>query len=105
MIISYIGSLNQLINSIVNPAKPIWIIAVPFSNDLNYFSPMILYRYIIKEHIFPFLAALSIIVFFFIMQQMVLLLDRIVSKGLDPSIVLEVFVIQLGWIIALAIPM
>jgi lipopolysaccharide export system permease protein len=66
---------------------------------------MILYRYIIKEHIFPFLASLSIIVFYFIMQQAVMLLERIVSKGLDGKIVLEVFVIQLGWIIALAIPM
>jgi lipopolysaccharide export system permease protein len=66
---------------------------------------MILYRYIIKEHIFPFLAALSIIVFYFIMQQAVMLLDKIISKGLDPRVVLEVFIIQLGWIIALAIPM
>ena len=66
---------------------------------------MILYRYIIKEHIFPFIASLSIIVFYFIMQQAVLLLEKIVSKGLDPAIVLEVFIIQLGWIIALAIPM
>ena len=66
---------------------------------------MILYRYIIKEHIFPFLASLSIIVFYFIMQQAVMLLERIVSKGLDGKIVLEVFIIQLGWIIALAIPM
>ena len=34
-----------------------------------------------------------------------MLLERIVSKGLPPKIVLEVFLIQLGWIIALAIPM
>lgn len=66
---------------------------------------MILYRYIIKEHIFPFFSSLSIIVFLFVMQQAVYLLDKIISKGLDPIIVLEVFVIQLGWIIALAIPM
>ena len=66
---------------------------------------MILYRYIIKEHIFPFFASLSIIVFLFLMQWAVVLLDRIISKGLDPKVVLEIFVIQLGWIIALAIPM
>jgi lipopolysaccharide export system permease protein len=66
---------------------------------------MILYRYIIREHIFPFLASLSIIVFLFLMQWAVILLDRIISKGLDPGIVFEIFVIQLGWIIALAIPM
>jgi lipopolysaccharide export system permease protein len=66
---------------------------------------MILYRYVIKEHIFPFLASLSVIVFYFIMQQAALLLNKIVSKGLDPRVVLEIFLIQLGWIIALAIPM
>ncbi|MFP4163603.1 MAG: LptF/LptG family permease [Chitinispirillaceae bacterium] len=66
---------------------------------------MILYRYIIKEHIFPFLASLSIIVFLFTMQQAVVLLDRIVAKGIEPMVVLEVFLIQLGWILALGIPM
>lgn len=39
------------------------------------------------------------------MQQAVYLLDKIVSKGLDPTIVFEIFIIQLGWIIALAVPM
>jgi lipopolysaccharide export system permease protein len=66
---------------------------------------MILYRYIIKEHLFPFFASLSVIVFYFTMQQTALLLNKIVSKGLDPGVVLEIFLIQLGWIIALAIPM
>ncbi|MCL2690028.1 MAG: LptF/LptG family permease [Chitinispirillia bacterium] len=66
---------------------------------------MLLYRYVIKEHIFPFLASLCVIVFLFVMQQAILLLDRIVSKNVDPFVVLEVFLIQLGWILALAIPM
>ncbi len=66
---------------------------------------MRLYRYIIREHIFPFLASLSIIVFLFVMQQAVLLLERIVAKGIEPLIVLEVFIIQLAWILALGIPM
>ncbi|MBN1602174.1 MAG: LptF/LptG family permease [Chitinispirillaceae bacterium] len=66
---------------------------------------MILYRYVIRELIFPFLISLSIIVFLFIMQQMVLLLEKIFGKGLDPVVVAEIFIIQLGWIIALAIPM
>jgi len=66
---------------------------------------MLLYRYIVKEHLFPFFASLSVIVFLFIMQQAILMLDRVVSKNIDPLIVLEVFVIQLGWILALGIPM
>jgi lipopolysaccharide export system permease protein len=66
---------------------------------------MLLYRYIVKEHVFPFLASLSIIIFLFIMQQAILMLDKIVSKNIDPVVVLEVFAIQLGWILALGIPM
>ena len=66
---------------------------------------MILYRYIVREHVVPFLSALAIIVFLFVMQQVVLLLDKIISKGLDPLVVLEVFAIQLAWIVTLAIPM
>lgn len=66
---------------------------------------MILYRYIIRELIVPFFSALSIIVFVFVMQQAVMLLDKIISKGLDPAIVLEVFIIQMAWMVTLAIPM
>jgi len=66
---------------------------------------MLLYRYVVKELIFPFIASLSIVVFLFIMQQAIMMLDRIVSKNIDPLIVLEVFLIQLGWILALGIPM
>ncbi|MDG5815962.1 LptF/LptG family permease [Chitinispirillales bacterium ANBcel5] len=66
---------------------------------------MLIYRYIIRELIFPFIASLGIIVFLFIMQQAMVLLNRIVSRGLDPAVVFEIFVIQLGWILALAIPM
>ncbi|MBN1576461.1 MAG: LptF/LptG family permease [Chitinispirillaceae bacterium] len=66
---------------------------------------MILYRYIIRELIAPFLSSMSIIVFLFVMQQAVLLLDRIISKGLDTAVVIEVFIIEMAWMITLAIPM
>ncbi len=66
---------------------------------------MILYRYVIKEHILPFLYSMGIIIFIFVMTTAVQLLDRIISKGLSPGVVLEIFAIQLGWIVALAIPM
>ncbi len=39
------------------------------------------------------------------MQQAIMMLDKIVSKNIDPIVVLEVFLIQLGWILALGIPM
>ncbi|MCX7725942.1 MAG: LptF/LptG family permease [Chitinispirillaceae bacterium] len=66
---------------------------------------MTLYRYIIRELIAPFFSSMAVIVFIFVMQQAVLLLDKIISKGLDPLTVLEIFAIQLAWMITLAIPM
>mgnify|MGYP000260781662 CR=1 FL=1 len=66
---------------------------------------MILYRYIIRQHILPFLYSLSIIIFIFIMQLAVDLLDRILSKGLDFSTILEIFLANLAWMFALAVPM
>jgi lipopolysaccharide export system permease protein len=66
---------------------------------------MILYRHIVKQHVLPFLYSLSIIIFIFIMQLAVDLLDRILSKGLDFSTILEIFLVNLAWMIALAVPM
>lgn len=66
---------------------------------------MILFRYVIREHVLPFVYAFAIIIFFMVMNLAVQLLDKIISKGLSPAVVLELFLIQLGWIVALAIPM
>lgn len=66
---------------------------------------MIFYRYTVREHIIPFLYSFGIIVFFLVMQLAVQLLEKIIRKGLAPLVVLELFLIQLGWIVALAIPM
>jgi lipopolysaccharide export system permease protein len=66
---------------------------------------MIFYRYIIKEHILPFLYSLGILIFIFAMQLAVQLLDKIISKGLAPLVVLELFLINIAWVVALAIPM
>jgi lipopolysaccharide export system permease protein len=66
---------------------------------------MIIYRYIIKEHILPFLYSLGILIFIFAMQLAVQMLDKIISKGLSIGVVLEIFAINIAWVIALAIPM
>ncbi len=66
---------------------------------------MILYRYIIREHILPFCYSLGILIFIFAMQLAVQLLPSIIAKGLDPGVVFEIFLINIAWVIALAIPM
>ena len=65
---------------------------------------MILFRHIIREHLLPFLYSLGILVFIFILQYAIQILNQIISRGLDAGVVLEIFVINLGWIIALAVP-
>jgi lipopolysaccharide export system permease protein len=66
---------------------------------------MILYRYIIREHILPFLYALGIIIFILSMQFVVQLLANIIAKGLSPGVVFELYLINIAWVVALAIPM
>lgn len=66
---------------------------------------MILYRHVIREHLLPFLYSLSILVFLFVMNYAIQILDQIITRGLDAGVVLEVFAINLGWMIALAVPM
>jgi lipopolysaccharide export system permease protein len=66
---------------------------------------MILYRYIIREHILPFLYSLGIIIFILSMQFLVQLLSNIISKGLSPGVVFELYLINIAWVVALAIPM
>lgn len=66
---------------------------------------MILFRYILREHLSPFLYALFVITFLFIMDFLIEMIDSILSKGLDPGIVLEIFILNMAWIFALSIPM
>jgi lipopolysaccharide export system permease protein len=62
-------------------------------------------RYILREHIGPFFFALIIITFILIIDFVPHLVDMIVGKDLPTSVILKVFVFQMGWIIALAVPM
>ena len=65
---------------------------------------MILVRYILREHLAPFLAALSVITFLFVIDFLVTLLDSVMNKGLPIGIVLEIFALNLAWMLALAVP-
>ncbi|MCK4350512.1 MAG: LptF/LptG family permease, partial [Candidatus Krumholzibacteria bacterium] len=65
----------------------------------------ILDRYILKNHIGPYLFGLSIITFVFIMDFIFKYLDLFIGKGVKFLIVLEFFVLSLGHMFALIIPM
>lgn len=65
----------------------------------------ILYRYIFKEHIGPFFFGLFVILFILIMDFILELLNMVIGKGLDVFVILQVFVLNLAWMAALAVPM
>ena len=66
---------------------------------------MILVRYVLKELIAPFLASLFGITFLFVVDFLVKILDNVLSKGLPASTVLEIFALNLAWMLSLSIPM
>jgi len=66
---------------------------------------MILARHILKEHIAPFLYSLVTITGLFLVDFIVQVLDSILSKGLPWKVVLELFVLNMAWILALSVPM
>jgi lipopolysaccharide export system permease protein len=65
----------------------------------------ILYRYIFKEHVGPFFFGLFVIFFILIMDFVLELLNMVIGKGLSAFIILQVFVLNLAWMAALAVPM
>jgi len=65
----------------------------------------ILDRYILKNHIPPYLFSLIIITFIFIMDFIIRYLDMFIDKGVGFFVVLEFFILSLGHMFALIIPM
>ena len=66
---------------------------------------MILVRYILKEHIGPFVFSILMLMFVFLLNIIFRDLGRILSRGIDFLTILEFLFLNLAWIIALAIPM
>ncbi|OGF97724.1 MAG: hypothetical protein A2Z06_04815 [Candidatus Glassbacteria bacterium RBG_16_58_8] len=64
-----------------------------------------LHRYILREHAGPLAFSLVILLSIFLMNQVVLLFDKIVGKGLHWSVILEVFGLCIPFILATAMPM
>ena len=68
-------------------------------------SKFILTRYLIREHLGPFIFSTSIITLIFLLNLVFRELSRILSKGLPFNVVLEFFALNMAWILALSIPM
>ena len=78
-------------------------------SDLYFKSRMInmkiLYVYIFKEHVGPFFFGLFVIFFILIMDFILELLNLVIGKGLNAFVIFQVFVLNLAWMAALAVPM
>ncbi len=64
----------------------------------------ILERYVLREHLFPFLIGFSIVIFLLTLDFLFDLVDLAVGKGISTGIVLELFALSMGWMLALAVP-
>jgi lipopolysaccharide export system permease protein len=64
-----------------------------------------LWGYITQEAIAPFLMALGVIMFVFLLQFLMRFIDRIVGKGLDIWTILQLIAFNLAWMVVLAVPM
>lgn len=66
---------------------------------------LILARHVLREHVAPFLYALFVITGLFLVDFVVQIMDSILSKGLDWHVVLELFILNTAWMLALSVPM
>ncbi|MDZ4803821.1 MAG: LptF/LptG family permease [Candidatus Eisenbacteria bacterium] len=64
----------------------------------------ILERYVLKEHILPFLLGYSVVTLVIVLDFLFDYLNLIVSKGVPPFAVLKLFLLALGWITVLSFP-
>src|SRR5512143_1816833 len=62
-------------------------------------------RYILHEHLGPFLFALVVITLVLIVDFVPHVVNMVVSKGLPAGVIVQVFVLNLAWMFALAVPM
>ena len=65
----------------------------------------ILKRYILKEHLSPFLISLLVVTFVLLTDRVIDLLNLIIEKKLPAQIVVELFALSLPYMLALSVPM
>lgn len=66
---------------------------------------VLVWDYIVRETLAPFIMALSVIMFVFLLQFLMRFIDRIVGRGLSLWTIIELIVFNLAWMVVLAVPM
>ena len=65
----------------------------------------IINRYILKEHLVPFILSLTILLFVLLANFLIKSIDKFLGKGIDLSLLIEFVLLNMAWILALAVPM
>lgn len=60
--------------------------------------------YILKQHLVPFILGFGVVTFILVMDVLFDYLDLMVNRGVSPVIVLQLFALSLGYIVALSTP-
>jgi len=66
---------------------------------------VIVARYILKEHIGPFFFGFAVITLVLVMDFILEVMQSIITKGVGVWEVLEIFGLNLAWMLALSVPM
>jgi lipopolysaccharide export system permease protein len=66
---------------------------------------LILSRHILQRHVVPFLFSVSVLVFIFLLQFVMQKMDQLAGKGLSAGVIAELIVMNLAWMLVLAVPM
>ncbi len=61
-------------------------------------------RYILRNHVAPFLFGVFLVVFLFIFQFILKNIDQLVGKGLDTWVIIQLIVLNTAWMLVLAVP-
>ncbi len=69
------------------------------------YSIMIVFRHILRAHVAPFIGAFCVTMFLFILQFVMKFMDQLVGKGLSGAVIIELVILNLAWMVVLAVPM
>lgn len=65
----------------------------------------IINRYILKEHLVPFVLSLVVLLFVLLANFLIKSIDKFLGKGLEIGLLIEFVLLNMAWILALAVPM
>lgn len=66
---------------------------------------MILIKYILKNHVAPFLFSISTLIAVFLLQFLMKFADKLVGKGLGAWVIIKLITYNLAWMVVLVVPM